>query len=425
MATGKSEAKPTAAVTLDIRRQKSNGKYPVRLRITYQRERKYYTLKLDDLTTEEWEKLTKAERLRDVRLSEIKTKAADYEKLARDVFGRIPRFTFTRFEEGFFADHSIDTKNTANSVFHAFEEVVKKLRKQGRISTASTYETAGNSLKAFQDKLQFRDITPAFLEDYESHQTKQGKSPTTVGIYLRNLRAIFNTAKAKGMITADEYPFGKERYQIPAARNVKKALTLAEIERIYKAPTEPGTPADRAKDFWFFSYLCNGINVKDICRLHWKDIDADRLTFVRAKTARTKKGNQKSVVVIVTPEARAIIDRQASSSRKPDDYVFDILPPGVTPQRERELVQYLTRSVNKYVKRLAAELGIEKPVTTYTARHSFSTVLKRSGAPIEFISESLGHHDLRTTESYLDSFEDDIKKQYAQSLLNFSQLSPK
>lgn len=399
MATGKSEVKPTAAVVLDIRRQKANGTYPVRLRITYQRERKYYTLKLNDLTPAEWEKLKNAERLKDKRLLELKLKIAEYETLARDVTKAIPRFTFARFEEGFFADHSIDTKNTADSVFQAFDEVVKKLRKQGRISTASTYETAANSLRSFQDKLQFRDITPAFLEDYESHQMKQGKSQTTVGIYLRNLRAIFNTAKANGMITADEYPFGKERYQIPAARNVKKALTLAEIERIYKAPTDPGTPADRAKDFWFFSYLCNGMNVKDICRLRWSDIDADRLTFIRAKTARTKKGNQKSVVVIVTPEVRAIIDRQANESRRPDDYVFDILPPNVTPQRERELVQYLTRSVNKYVKRLAAELGIEKPVTTYTARHSFSTVLKRSGVPIEFISESLGHHDLRTTES--------------------------
>lgn len=426
MATGRSEVKPTAAVVLDTRRQKANGTYPLRLRITYQRDRKYYTLKLDDLTAEEWEKLTKAERLKDKRLAEIKTKAANYEKLARDVFSKTPRFTFVRFEEGFFTDHSIDAKSTADSVFHAFEEVVKKLRRQGRVSTASTYETAANSLRSFQDKLQYRDVTPAFLEDYETHLTKQGKSQTTVGIYLRNLRAIFNTAKANKLITADEYPFGKERYQIPAGRNVKKALTLTEIERIYTAPTEPGTPADRAKDFWFFSYLCNGINVKDICRLRWKDLDDDRLTFIRAKTARTKKGNQKSVVVILTPEARAIIDRQAgprsaNNSRRPNDYVFNILPPDATPQRERELVQYLTRSINKYVRRIAASLGVEKDITTYTARHSFSTVLKRSGAPIEFISESLGHHDLRTTESYLDSFEDDVKKQYASALMNFKQ----
>jgi integrase len=55
----------------------------------------------------------------------------------------------------------------------------------------------------------------------------------------------------------------------------------------------------------------------------------------------------------------------------------------------------------------------------YTARHSFSTVLKRSGVSIEFISESLSHNDLRTTELYLDSFEDEKKKEVAKHLTSF------
>jgi site-specific recombinase XerD len=54
------------------------------------------------------------------------------------------------------------------------------------------------------------------------------------------------------------------------------------------------------------------------------------------------------------------------------------------------------------------------------ARHSFSTVLKRSGASIEFISESLGHSNLKTTENYLDSFEDETRKKYSDVLTNFS-----
>ena len=42
---------------------------------------------------------------------------------------------------------------------------------------------------------------------------------------------------------------------------------------------------------------------------------------------------------------------------------------------------------------------------TYVARHTFATVLKRSGVDIGIISESLGHSDLKTTQIYLDSFE--------------------
>ena len=64
------------------------------------------------------------------------------------------------------------------------------------------------------------------------------------------------------------------------------------------------------------------------------------------------------------------------------------------------------------MKRIANKLEIDKPVTTYYARHSFATVLKRSGAQIEMISELLGHSNVQTTENYLDSFENDqIQKQ--------------
>ncbi|MBN8857819.1 MAG: tyrosine-type recombinase/integrase [Sphingobacteriales bacterium] len=37
-----------------------------------------------------------------------------------------------------------------------------------------------------------------------------------------------------------------------------------------------------------------------------------------------------------------------------------------------------------------------------SARHSYATTLKHSGARTEFIQESLGHTDVRTTENYLD-----------------------
>ena len=72
------------------------------------------------------------------------------------------------------------------------------------------------------------------------------------------------------------------------------------------------------------------------------------------------------------------------------------------------------------MKKIGQHLEIDIPLTTYVARHSFATILKRSGAPIEFISESLGHQDLKTTENYLDSFEDDTKLKYQNILLDFN-----
>ncbi len=71
------------------------------------------------------------------------------------------------------------------------------------------------------------------------------------------------------------------------------------------------------------------------------------------------------------------------------------------------------------MKSIAKNLGIEKQCTTYFARHSFATVLKRSGLSKEFIGDSLGHSSDSTTERYLGSFEDGKRKEAANALVAF------
>ncbi|GHV40857.1 hypothetical protein FACS1894179_08080 [Bacteroidia bacterium] len=60
-------------------------------------------------------------------------------------------------------------------------------------------------------------------------------------------------------------------------------------------------------------------------------------------------------------------------------------------------------------------------IITHSARHSFASVLKRSGANIAYISESLGHSDLKTTETYLASFEKEERIKNAAFLTNFGE----
>ncbi len=64
-------------------------------------------------------------------------------------------------------------------------------------------------------------------------------------------------------------------------------------------------------------------------------------------------------------------------------------------------------------------LFLAQPITFHVARHSFATVLKRSGANISYISESLGHSDLKTTEAYLASFEKEERQKNASLLTQF------
>ena len=66
--------------------------------------------------------------------------------------------------------------------------------------------------------------------------------------------------------------------------------------------------------------------------------------------------------------------------------------------------------------RIAEELGIDADVNTYSARHSFATSLLKSNALLAFISKSLGHTNIKTTESYLGSFDDEEAKVFLNAL---------
>jgi integrase len=54
---------------------------------------------------------------------------------------------------------------------------------------------------------------------------------------------------------------------------------------------------------------------------------------------------------------------------------------------------------NSYLKEIAAIVGIEKKLTTHTARKTFaSTVLLYNDVPMEIVSELLGHSSMKITQ---------------------------
>ncbi len=409
------------AIILDQRRARPDGSFPVKLRITLNREQKYFLLG-ENLFIEEWEKIQNAlyaeGRLKDERLKEIRIKhfgKFGYLETAKKIIDRLPFFSFVEFEKQFFQMNQ-PAKNT-NDVYAYFDNYIEKLTNQKRIGTATSYATAKNSLKLFKKTLKFNELSADLLEEYEQKMISLNKSPSTIGIYLRSLRTIVNIAINDGIITKEHYPFGRNKYEIPATNNIKKALTIEEIAKVFHYTTEPFSSKDKAKDFWIFSYLCNGINIKDICLLKWQNINGSTIKFIRAKTERSKKSNQKEILAIITYEVQTIIDKWGNKNKANSDYVFPILEANLTPKRERDLIQYFTKTTNKWMKRIAQDLAIEGNLTTYVARHTYATVMKRSGVSLAMISESMGHESEKTTMVYFDSFEKDELYEASKNLL--------
>lgn len=403
----------TAKLVHDVRREKKSGKYPVKVRVTYERRSKYFETGIS-LSKEEYEKLS-TKRI-SAELNKIKIDLDEAENKANQLVKEVKPFNFPVFEQRF-------KQKTYDSSFieTLFDEMIAKLRLQDRIGTADNYQRSINALKAFKEGIRFEDVNDVFLYSFEKWMLDKGRSITTVGIYLRVLRAIFNEAICRKLISAEYYPFSKRRYLMPTGKNVKKALPLAEIGKIFHY--EPKTDQEaKAKAFWLFSYFANGMNMTDVANLKFKNISGDFINFERAKTIRSMRSNPKVISAYITDELKAIIKKWGNWDNSMDNYIFPILSPGLTSSQQRERIKDFIWRVNKALKCIAGEIGIEKTLTTYTARHSFSTVLKRSGASIEFISESLGHSSVKTTAFYLDSFEDDRKKEYSRSLMAFQNI---
>lgn len=398
----------SVSAMLDTRRTKSDGKCPVKIRVTHRRTRWYYPTG-KDLTPEEWSALstTKARALVSIR--------KDIESSYQIVRSAVEELTTA----GAFTFDALNNRlkgATSDTVNTAFRAKISTFNQQGQVGTATVYDTILKGIERFTGAhIPFDAITVSWLVRYAAFLQSEGKKQTTIAIHLRHLRAILNEARRQGIVKEAQYPFGRGRFEIQEGEGRKMALSLDQIGEI--ARYDDGSDATaKYRDYWLFLYLCNGINVADFVRLRYRDIVNGEICFVRQKTARTTR-TRKEIRVVVTDRMQAIIDRWGNPPA-PDRFIFPVLDGSEDAMRQKLKTQYFTRAVNKRMATIGEALGIGN-ISTYTARHSFATVLKRAGANIAYISESLGHNDLKTTENYLASFEREERVKNAELLTKF------
>jgi integrase/recombinase XerD len=406
------EQRVNLKVVPDERRLKSNERYPLKLRVTFKGKRKYYSTSYD-VSNEEWEIINSTDAKGNLR--KIKNGIAAIETKSQKLCEEIIPFSFYDFEKEFFKE-----KPDIYSIEVAYNQYIAQLKANEQFSTAESYQTSLNSLKRYKNNLRFEDITKEFLQGFENWLLSKERSITTVGIYLRSLRSIMNIAKDEEIIDAKSYPFGKRKYIIPTGKNIKKALTIEQVKQIFNYEVAPGSAMERAKDYWILSYLCNGINMMDLAQLRQKDVHPTYISFIRQKTKRTTKGNRTTITIPRNNFIDQILGRRAVTASNPDQYIFGIIGLDDTIETKRKKIKQFTDVTNDWMKRIGKELGFDIKLTSYVARHSFATILVKSGAPMKLASQCLGHQSIITTEKYFAGFDLSTQAEYNKALTDFN-----
>ncbi|MBK7369855.1 MAG: site-specific integrase [Saprospiraceae bacterium] len=408
----------SVSLKLDTRKAKQDSTFPVKLCIYYKptRRAKYYSTSFS-FSPGEFKSIWETTKPRAIYKSTIEKMQALVKKAEKDLEDLEP-FTFEAYEVKL-SRKSSDGQN----VFWQYDERIRNFRNRNAIGTAIWYQNSRDSIKKYLvhlkdrsvDKLAFDKVNTKWLLQYEIYMLEKGMSRTTISMYLRALRAIFIQAANSGDIDRSLHPFGKGKYEFKGSRKVKKALSIDELKVLLRA--EPKTPQQhKAKDFWFFSYLCNGMNIKDILYLRYGQIGKESFTFERIKTRNTDSQPEQIEVFLNEFTRMVLAEYGTIPGTNPKQLVFPFINELESATKQHIKTKAFTRFINQHIKKLALDNGLTRDISTYYARHSFATGLIREGKSIAFVQEALGHSSPKTTQSYMAGFLNEERKETAESL---------
>lgn len=294
----------------------------------------------------------------------------------------------------------------AKTVEEFYLSLIEDLKQKGRIGNSYAYLNSYNTLRNFNKgkKLNytFSHIDVPFCKKFEDWMRSKGNKDTTLSYQFRTLRATYNKAIEAKIVAREKNPFIEYKLSHFNTKTIKRALSKNDILKIINADcTSQSKLRQLTHDLFSFSYLCGGISFVDIANLTRQNIIEDRLIYQRQKT----HGN---INLLLSKEASTIIAKY-STYQQEAEYLFPILhcKRHITPMQKNNRVHKICHQVNTELRKFAQELGITAEVTTYVARHSFATILKKSGVNIGIISQALGHQDIKTTQIYLSKFDNE------------------
>lgn len=374
-----------------------NGECALMLRIIKDRKTKYQSLGISILSQFwDFEKNQPKRNCpnKDAILRLITEKTKEYQEQLIELKIENKNFTAKSLVE------KVTKPTKRKTVGELFTERIQELKDAKRLGYAESHETVYHSLLNYNGHLDiyFSEIDKEWLQKYEAWLRNSGNKENTIGIRFRTLRAVYNIAMEKQFVKPEFYPFRSYKVSKLHQDTAKRALTKNDVLNIinYQALSKKCRYRQLTVDLFAFSYFMGGINFKDIAFLKEDNIIDNRLSYIRRKTKQL-------ITLPLQPQAIEIINKYKSAD---NPYLFPILSnQPLTENQQRNRIRQAAKSVNRNLKAIGEELNLPIDLTTYVARHSFATVLKRSGVNTSIICEAMGHSSEKVTQIYLDSFE--------------------
>lgn len=289
----------------------------------------------------------------------------------------------------------------------------------------------------------FGELAPAFLSKFEAylHSLKNVRNPERK-LHPNTIQTNFNIFKSivrravevDGHIKPEKNPF--LAYSYKGVTTVKEKLNLDEIEIIEKLDLEPGSMLWHIRNYFLFSFYCAGIRAGDFIQLRWFNITSDgRLHYQMGK-------NHKVRDFALVPQAKKILEYYYKEDVKQTDYIFPLLDSSqpyasaitqedkdtLPPELKIKLFNQVSAKnalINKYLKKLVEEAGIEKKVSFHISRHSFAKVAKQKGTDNAQLKDLLAHSSLKITEGYMGSFDTSENDKALEAIFSKPQHDPK
>ena len=393
-----------ASIKIILKKTKlSNGTYPINLRVTISRKSKFYKTpynvnpifwneKTNEFTSK-YKNYLQSNRI----LSSLKQDASKVLDIMNE---ENYEFTLEIFDS-LFRPKKIEQLN----FIPFFEKRKSQFQESGQISSMHSYNDTISALKRFTPTIKtypFSKIDYSFLVAFEVNLRSYGCNDGGIGVYMRNIRAVYNSAIKAKIASNETYPFKDYIISKLKASKVKKALSKQDLQLLLDYDFSSNKQNTKILYTYLFSFYCRGMNFTDIAELRWDDIDLRSFTYIRNKT-KVKL----NIKIPDNQHTRKILNYFKIYRPFNTEYVFPILKKDIELYEEEEEDARKSSVLNYYGKKLneiALECGIKSKLNFYTARHTFATLSLKKGLSTVMIKQALGHKSIQTTEAYLEDF---------------------